>query len=272
MGACASVDEKAEERKNEQPKGIKFPLKQVDRENLVQTQKKNEEIRRNPEDICGNQFCVDELDNCKVIVNDVCDSMMIDRCVDSELILACVRGSVFIRDCKNCKFQIVSGQFRCRSCVNCDFFLHVKTGPVVESSSNCRLGCSTLYYPELLKQMSICSLDRCVNSWTDCHDFTPKEGNYSYSNGVKLELDIMNLEGKCLPFLHQKNIKNKMQTIKVQIDATKIEDLVEKSYNDNVYLINIQKDDDKLICTFEDSTIESFQNNLSTLNPTILND
>ena len=139
---------------------------------------KDEEIRRKPGDIGGNQFCVDELENCKVIVNDICDSMTIDRCTNCELILSAVRGSVFIRDCVDSKFQIVCGQFRCRSCTNCDFFIHVRSGPVVESSKNIRIGCSTLFYPELIDQMNQLKLDPLLNCWTDIHDFTPDEGNF----------------------------------------------------------------------------------------------
>ena len=84
MGSCSSVDE-SQESKEDKNSEENFPKKQVDREMLVQTKKKDEEIRRNPGDIGGNQFIVDELENCKVIVTDICDSMTLDRCTNCEL-------------------------------------------------------------------------------------------------------------------------------------------------------------------------------------------
>lgn len=267
MGSCSSVDE-SQESKEDKNSEENFPKKQVDREMLVQTKKKDEEIRRNPGDIGGNQFIVDELENCKVIVTDICDSMTIDRCTNCELILSAVRGSVFIRDCVNSKFQIVCGQFRCRTCTNCDFFMHVRTGPVVESSKDIRIGCSTLFYPDLIDQMNQMKLNPLLNCWTDIHDFTPGDGNFSYSNGQKLELEIMDKSGICLPFTHKK--ESNIPIFKVKIHETQYQSLIEASYRDDVLLLDAKKEGNNIICNFESNSKADLTNQISELNPVFI--
>lgn len=267
MGSCSSVDE-SEEAHDAPNTEETFQKKQVDREMLIQTHKKNEEIRRNPGDIGGNQFCVDELENCKVIVNDLCDSMTIDRCTNCELILSAVRGSVFIRDCVDSKFQIVCGQFRCRSCTNCDFFIHVRTGPVVESSKDVRIGCSTLYYPDLINQMNQMKLDPLLNCWTDIHDFTPGEGNFSYSNNQKLDLDIMDKSGICLPFTHKK--ENNISVFNVKIPEAQYQSLIEMSYRDEICLLDAKKEGNDLICKFESNSQKDLADQICSLNPVFI--
>jgi protein XRP2 len=252
MGGCESVDV-------EEEPPIEVTAKKVPRENLVQTRLKDTEIVRRAGDIAGNPFSVDELTNCKVIVMDVCDSMMIDRCINCELILSAVRGSIFVRDCENSKFQMVCGQFRCRSCVNCEFYMHVKTGPVVESSADLSIGCSTLFYPELTEQMNQCGLDPTQNCWTDIHDFTPGPGHFEYKSGSKLNLSIMDNSGVILPFTciadHQS------PTFKFQIPEGQLQKLAELSQSDDIHLIGISRDK-ALICTFECDSREACESRI----------
>lgn len=248
-----------------QPNAPAPPKKTVDRSFLVVTQKKDETIQRNPDDLGGNQFCVDELERCKVIVTDVCDSMTIDRCVDCELILSAVKGSIFIRDCSNCKFQMVCGQFRCRNCTNCDFFMHVKTGPIIESSNDVRVGCSTLYYPELLKQMKEAELDPLTNIWSDIHDFTPGVGNFSYVSGKQLEMEIMNKDGHVLPFTHKPDKEDSI--FSVTISNEKLQELIDLSLQASIHLISLSRSVNSLSCGFEAPSKDDLFNSISSLNP-----
>ncbi|KAK8894463.1 Protein Xrp2 [Tritrichomonas musculus] len=205
---------------------------QIDRSIFVQKDKKDETIIRTPGQINGNQFAADKLENCKVIVHDFCDSMMIDRCVNCEFVLSAVRGSIFARNCKNCKFAMVCGQFRCRECEECDFFMQVKTGPVVESSQNLRIGCALVSYNELAEQMKKARLDPATNIWNDVHDFTPGEGHFSLAGGEKLDMEILNNEGTpILPFTY---IPSKVpgQSFNVKLDNKYWEKIVQLSFND----------------------------------------
>lgn len=185
----------AQDPKPEAPKPA--PAKKViDRSIFVQKNKTDETIVRVPGQINGNQFLANTLTNCKVIVHDFCDSMTLDNCKNCDFVLAAVRGSIFARKCENCRFMMVCGQFRCRECFNCDFYMQVKTGPVIESSNNLRIGCGLVAYPELLEHMKKAKLENATNIWNDIHDFTPGDSpNFELCPGKKLEMEINELDG-----------------------------------------------------------------------------
>ena len=168
------------------------PAKRViDRSIFVQKDKHDETIVRVPGQINGNQFAAMKLTNCKVIVRDLVDSMTLDQCTGCDFLLCAVRGSIFARNCEKCRFIMVCGQFRCRDCSDCDFFMQVKTGPVIESSHDLRIGCAIVAYPELLDHMKRARLDPAVNIWNDIHDFTPEDApHFELCPGKKLDLEI----------------------------------------------------------------------------------
>ena len=39
---------------------------------------------------------------------------MVDRCVNTTFVIGPVKGSIFIRDCSECKISVACSQFRCR--------------------------------------------------------------------------------------------------------------------------------------------------------------
>ena len=183
------------------PKPAAQPPKKVDRAMLVVTNKKDETIERKRGDIDGNQFQTDELENCKIIVKDSVDSMTIDRCYNCEFAMSAVHGSIFVRDCQNCKFTVNCGQFRCRNCSNCEFYMHSRTGPVVEASNNISIGCGTFSYPGVLEDLKRAQIYPNVSQFSDVHDFTPGQGNFTVKDGEKINMSIES-ETCELPFFH----------------------------------------------------------------------
>jgi protein XRP2 len=177
-----------------------------DRSWYIVSDKTEERISRGPGDLDGNQFNLSKIIRCQVIVQDLVDSMFVDDCENSEFVLAAIRGSIFVRNCKDCKFVMVCGQFRCVNCIKCDFFMHAKTGPVVESSQGLRIGCASIAYPTLLNDMKRANIGRYVNLWSDVHDFTPGHGNFSVCDGEKLGFDFypFSPENSVIPFLLSK--------------------------------------------------------------------
>jgi protein XRP2 len=262
MGAWESIDDEPHPAK--QPSAVPTK-KSVPRENLVQTKLSGVEIRRGAGDIGGNEFMVDELTNCKVIITDVCDSMMIDRCVNCELILSAVRGSIFVRDSENSRFQMVCGQFRCRGCTNCDFFMHAKTGPVVESSKDLRIGCGTLYYPALAEQMREVGLDPAVNPWSDVHDFTPGDGHFTCQSGTMCELPMMDRSGFLLPFTRTTDAG--FQTFRFRIMESEIDKLAQLSTFGDVRLTGVSREGGRLLCTFQGQAREDVEARIRSLQP-----
>lgn len=135
-----------------------------------------------------------------MIIHDFVDSVTIDRSTNSDFVISSVRGSVFVRNCTHCRFVVVSGQFRCRDCSDCDFYLQVKTGPVIEASQELRIGCGLVSYDGLYAHMDRAKLDPAVNPWNDVHDFTPGGGHFTLQPGRLLDLPINPIASPLLVF------------------------------------------------------------------------
>lgn len=232
----------------------------------VQSNKSDETITRNPGDLNGNQFNCANLKDCKIIVKDLCDSMLIDDCDNCEFMLASIRGSIFARSCKNCKFVMVCGQFRCVDCFECDFFMHARTGPVVESSKNVRIGCALINYPELAKHMEITGIDRFSNLWTDVHDFTPADGNFQVVSGQKLSLSVSDFGKSYVPFFINRKPGSKCFTVKVSIELQN--EVVELSHCEQRF-VKIEKSQDStcLFCTVTGKGKEEVESVFENVNP-----
>ena len=234
MGCSASSSEPQVQKAPAQ--APKPAPKKVDRAMLFVTDKKNETITRNKGDIGGNQFQADQLENCTVIIKDAVDSMTIDRCYDCQFAMSAIHGSIFVRDCQNCKFTVNCGQFRCRNCTNCEFFMHSRTGPVVEASSNITIGCGTFSYSGVLEDLKAAQIDEYSSLFYDVHDFTPGQGNFSVKDGEKIDISIPS-ETCQLPFFYTPLVDNET-TYKVSL--SKWDELCKLSFKD-IHITKIQK-------------------------------
>ena len=58
-------------------------------------------------------------------------------------------GSLFVRDCENCKIVTACQQFRTRDCKKLDVFLSCVTQPIIEATTSIKFGCLQYHYPEL---------------------------------------------------------------------------------------------------------------------------
>eukprot|EP00161_Ancyromonas_sigmoides_P005194 TRINITY_DN15509_c1_g1_i1.p1 TRINITY_DN15509_c1_g1~~TRINITY_DN15509_c1_g1_i1.p1 ORF type:complete len:301 (-),score=123.74 TRINITY_DN15509_c1_g1_i1:75-950(-) len=116
-----------------------------------------------PGSINGQQFIIEDLTQCEVRVLDRSDCTQVDHCVDSEITLGPVDGSLFARDCKGCTFHVAARQFRMRDCTDCTVYLWVETEPVIEASSNIRFAVWDTAYPQLTSQFAALKLDPADN-------------------------------------------------------------------------------------------------------------
>ncbi|RXM90816.1 Protein XRP2 [Acipenser ruthenus] len=142
---------------------------------------KDETVGRLPGTLNGQQFAIQDCENCNIYVFDHSATITIDDCTNCRLFLGPVKGSVFFRDCKDCKCVVACQQFRTRDCKKMEVFLSCATQPIIESSSGMRFGCFQYYYPELAFQFKDASLSIFNNNWSNIHDFTPVSGETNWS-------------------------------------------------------------------------------------------
>ncbi|KAK3726970.1 hypothetical protein QZH41_014713, partial [Actinostola sp. cb2023] len=120
-------------------------------------------------------------DDSNMYVFDHSATITIDDCTGCTMFLGPIKGSVYFRDCKDCKVVVACQQFRTRDCKKMDIFLCCTTQPIIESSSGMKFGCFQYYYPELEDQFQAADLSLYNNNWSNIHDFTPAAGETTWS-------------------------------------------------------------------------------------------
>ncbi|CAH2223410.1 XRP2 [Pelobates cultripes] len=142
---------------------------------------KDQTVGRLPDKVAGQQFVIQECENCNIYILDHSATITIDDCTNCRIFLGPVKGSVFFRDCKDCKCIVACQQFRTRDCRKMDVFLCCATQPIIESSTGIKFGCFQYYYPELASQFKDAGLSIFNNTWSNIHDFTPVSGETNWS-------------------------------------------------------------------------------------------
>ncbi|KAB0338923.1 hypothetical protein FD755_025108 [Muntiacus reevesi] len=138
-------------------------------------------VGRLPGKVAGQQFLIQDCENCNIYIFDHSATVTIDDCTNCVIFLGPVKGSVFFRNCRDCKCALACQQFRVRDCRKLEVFLCCATQPIIESSTNIKFSCFQWYYPELAFQFKDAGLSIFNNTWSSIHDFTPVSGERNWS-------------------------------------------------------------------------------------------
>lgn len=142
---------------------------------------RGETFIRLPGQINDQRINVDGCQDCLFYLVDQCDSVQIDDCVNCKFFIGPTMSSVFVRNCKDCNFVVACGQLRTRDVKRCNFALYCQSRPCIESSTQIGIGCFyTPGYFQLSEHFAKARLSAFSNLYTIVHDFTPKDGNYSF--------------------------------------------------------------------------------------------
>uniref|UniRef100_A0A8D2BWJ5 Protein XRP2 n=1 Tax=Sus scrofa TaxID=9823 RepID=A0A8D2BWJ5_PIG len=182
MGCFFSKRQKAEkesqpEGEEERPKQYSWDQREkVDPKDFMFSGLKDETVGRLPGKVAGQQFLIQDCENCNIYIFDHSATVTIDDCTNCVIFLGPVKGSVFFRNCRDCKCALACQQFRVRDCRKLEVFLCCATQPIIESSAHIKFGCFQWYYPELAFQFKDAGLSIFNNTWSNIHDFTPVSG------------------------------------------------------------------------------------------------
>lgn len=176
MGCLQSSETKSDEKSDSVPKEKVYSWDKrshINRKDYIISDLKNETIGRLPGKVDGQQFVIQNCEDCKIYIFDHSATVTVDDSTNCQIFIGPSKGSVYIRDCKDCKFVIACQQFRTRDCKRLDIFLCCNTQPIIESSSGMKFACFQYYYPELEEQFEAAGLSLYNNNWSRIHDFTP---------------------------------------------------------------------------------------------------
>lgn len=166
----------------EAPKQYSWDNRQkVDPKDFTIENLKGETVGRLPGSVNGQQFIIQNCQDCNIFVFDHSATISVDDCINCRIFLGPIKTSVFIRDCSDCKLMIACQQFRTRDCKKLDIFLCCTTQPIIEASTGMKFGCFQYHYPELEEQFQKAGLSVYNNNWSNIHDFTPVAGETNFS-------------------------------------------------------------------------------------------
>eukprot|EP00762_Andalucia_godoyi_P008371 ANDGO_07355.mRNA.1 Protein FAM188A homolog len=151
--------------------GAALQKKQLRREDFLCMRKRSETIMRRDGDIAGQQFVIDDVEDCRICLLDYSAQISVDFAKNCEIIIGPCEGSVFLRDCENCTFAIATRQFRCRDCVNCTVFLYCATEPIIETSTGLKFAPWNAAYKHQGVHFERAGLDPGASQWDRIFDF-----------------------------------------------------------------------------------------------------
>ncbi|KAI6175420.1 Protein XRP2 [Aphelenchoides bicaudatus] len=139
-------------------------------------------VKRNGS-IDGQQFVIDNCQNCVILVLDYLGSVTIDDCKSCIIVLGPCSGSVFVRDCQDCTIYSACQQFRTR---DCSLMVHLfcATRPIIEVTT-AQFFPLHLTYPFIEENLNKSGLSPFTNLWYKVHNFTPDDGAFTVSEQDK---------------------------------------------------------------------------------------
>lgn len=190
-----------------------FLFAQVDPKDYMLTGLKDVTVGRLPGKLNGQQFVIQECENCNIFVLDHSATITIDDCVNCRIVLGPVKGSVFFRDCKDIKCVVACQQFRTRDCKKMEVFLCCATQPIIESSTGMKFGCFQYFYPELAFHFKDAGLSIFNNNWSNIHDFTPVSGENNWS--------LLPEASAVLDFVPAPDAESEFKSVRISGDPTR---------------------------------------------------
>jgi protein XRP2 len=149
----------------------------LDPRDFIVSRRRDAVVVREPGQVRGQQFVVEECTGCAVVLLDHSAQVTVDLCSDCTFFVGPCEGSVFFRDCQRCRVVVAAQQLRLRDCKQLDMLVFVGAGqPSIESSSEIRLGCFQFAYFSLAAQFRAAGLSVWNSSWSDVHDFSARAG------------------------------------------------------------------------------------------------
>nr|XP_004668856.1 protein XRP2 [Jaculus jaculus] len=175
-------EESSTEDEEDRPKQYSWDQrKKVDLKDYMFHELKGETVGCLPGRVAGQQFFIQDCENCNIYIFDHSATITIDECINCRIFMGPVKGSVFFRNCRDCKCVVACQQFRMLDCVKLEVFLCCATQPIIESSTKIKFGCFQWYYPELASQFKDAGLSIFNNTWSNIYDFTPVTGELNWS-------------------------------------------------------------------------------------------
>jgi len=116
-------------------------------------------------------FILKNLTSCTIRIPCVLFALRLVDLTDCTILSGPISGSVYVENCRNCTICVASRQLRIHTTHECNFYVHTRSGPIIEDCSSVRFAPYSLEYNELAQHMDKAELSGKENFWNDVKDF-----------------------------------------------------------------------------------------------------
>ncbi|XP_051117994.1 tubulin-folding cofactor C [Andrographis paniculata] len=132
---------------------------------------RNRENEALAKEFSGGEFMLSELKGCEVKLKGCLRALFVDNLINSRVYVGAVMGSVLIEGAQGCVFIIASHQIRIHNAKDCDFYLRVRSRPIIEDSNGIRFAPFCLRYEGIEKDLGEACLVEETGDWSNVDDF-----------------------------------------------------------------------------------------------------
>ncbi|KQJ99892.1 tubulin-folding cofactor C [Brachypodium distachyon] len=116
-------------------------------------------------------FTLADLVSCEVYLKGKCRALYIHKLRDCRLFVGPVFGSVLIEDVERCTFVMAAHQIRIHEARATDFYLRVRSRPIIEDCCGVRFAPHALKYEGIEKDLRDSGLEEDTGNWANVDDF-----------------------------------------------------------------------------------------------------
>ncbi|KAF8039544.1 hypothetical protein BT93_B1916 [Corymbia citriodora subsp. variegata] len=131
----------------------------------------NEVLAKDVRGLEIGEFTLSDLESCEVRLIGCARALFVHRLRNCRVYAGPVTGSVLIEEAENCVFLLASHQIRIHNAKASDFYLRVRSRPIVEDCSGVRFAPYRLHYRGIERDLEDARLGEETGNWSKVDDF-----------------------------------------------------------------------------------------------------
>ncbi|KAJ6812689.1 tubulin-folding cofactor C [Iris pallida] len=117
------------------------------------------------------EFTLTDLDSCEVYLKGRIRALFFNRITNCRIYCGPVLGSILIEEVSGCLFMLASHQIRIHGAKESDFYLRVRSRPIIEDSGGVRFAPYGFFYEGIEEELTDSGLGEETGSWANVDDF-----------------------------------------------------------------------------------------------------
>lgn len=116
-------------------------------------------------------FSLCNLNTCDIYLKGRFRALFVYNIRNSRVFVGPVLGSILIEDVEKCVFMLASQQIRIHEAKATDFYLRLRSRPIIEDCKGLRFGPYKLFYEGIKEELEDSGLEKDTGNWANVDDF-----------------------------------------------------------------------------------------------------